>query len=182
MCAGGGSPPLPLSSRPDAELQSIVNNHNRLLARTNNNAFARAVGFAGPAGEAQRILSERQRQRDELSRIASAREAQVKAQQAEMQRLAKAQKDAQSQQQRTVADLSAQRDAQQKEMAAQRLATQAVGQSLRVLANQAVQTEAPTAPVTRGRATQRAKTTLATNDLRIGSSSRSAGVGMNLGG
>jgi len=99
-----------------------------------------------------------------------------------MQRLVKAQEAAQAQQQKTVADLTAQGEAQQKEMASRRLATQAAGQSLRVLATQSGQAQAPTAQTTRNRDTQRAKATSATNDLRIGTSGRGAGVGVNLGG
>lgn len=72
---------------------------------------------------------------------------------------------------------------QQQQIGAQRLATQAVSQSLQMLAGMAAQAGAPAAAVTR-RSPQglRIRPTGARNSLRIGSSGRGAGVGMNLGG
>lgn len=99
-----------------------------------------------------------------------------------MQRLQQAQADARASQQKTSAELAAQRDAQQAELAGQQRATQAAAQSLRVLAAQATQDSAPTAQMSRPRAAGKARATSATNDLRIGSSSRGSGVGVNLGG
>jgi len=72
---------------------------------------------------------------------------------------------------------------QQQQIGAQRLATQAVSQSLRMLAGMATQASAPAAAVTRRPAQGlRIRPTGARNSLRIGSSGRSAGVGVNLGG
>lgn len=76
-----------------------------------------------------------------------------------------------------------QQEQQQQQIGAQRLATQAVSQSLRMLAGMATQASAPAAAVTRRSAQSlRIRPTGARNSLRIGSSGRSAGVGMNLGG
>lgn len=144
---------------------------------------------AGDGGASERAAAEQRRldalarqRQDELNRLAAAREAQATAQQAEMARLQQAQRDAQASQQRTVAELQAQGDAQQKEMAGQRLATQAASQSLRVLATRSTQTAAPTAQSSRPKQETRVRASTATNDLRIGSSGRGAGVGVNLGG
>ena len=72
---------------------------------------------------------------------------------------------------------------QQQQIGAQRLATQAVSQSLRMLAGMATQAGAPAAAVTRRSAQGlRIRPTGARNSLRIGSSGRGAGVGVNLGG
>jgi hypothetical protein len=142
-------------------------------------------GGGGPlqAGAEQLRQNELAKQRqEELSRIAAAREAEARSQQAEMQRLQQAQTDAQVSQQKTTAELAVQRDAQQAELAGQQRVTQAAAQSLRVLAAQANQDSAPTAQMSRPRAAGKARATSATNDLRIGSSGRGAGVGVNLGG
>jgi hypothetical protein len=145
--------------------------------------------FGGDGGASQRAAAEQQRldalarqRQDELNRLAAAREAQATAQQAEMAKLQQAQQDAQANQQRTVAGLQAQGDAQQKQLAGQKLATQAAAQSLRVLATTSGQSSAPTAQASRPKQEARVRATTATNDLRIGSSGRGAGVGVNLGG
>ena len=86
----------------------------------------------------------------------------------------------QRQQQQTA--LAGQKAAQDAAIAQEQLGTQAVSQSMRVLAMQNAQGSAPTAQQTRGRAPAKARANPATNDLRIGSSSRSSGVGVNIGG
>lgn len=145
--------------------------------------------FGGDGGAAQRAAQEQSRQnelarqrQEELNRHAAVREAEAKTQQAEMQRLQQAQVEAQAGQQKTVAELATQRETQQAELAGQQRVTQAAAQSLRVLAAQANQDSAPTAQMSRPRAAGKTRATSATNDLRIGSSGRGAGVGVNLGG
>lgn len=72
---------------------------------------------------------------------------------------------------------------QQQRTDARRLATQAVSQSLRMLAGMATQAGAPTATVSRPSPRGlRIRPTAARNNLRIGSSGRGSGVGMNIGG
>ena len=120
-------------------------------------------------------------------------QAQVAAQQAEMQRLQQRQQQAMADQERAVADLRAEeqaqlaqldqaRKAQEAQIAQDRLTTQAASQSLRVLAGRDAQSKAPTAPITRRGTEPRVKATSATQTLRIGSSGRSSGVGVNIGG
>lgn len=145
--------------------------------------------FGGDGGAAERAAAEQARQneiarqrQDELNRLAAAREAQAAAQQAEMQRLQEAQVQAQADQLRTVTELEGQRDAQQKEIAGRRMATQAAGQSLRVLAARTAQSTAPTAQSSKPETGTRTRPTSAKNNLRIGSSDRGSGVGINIGG
>ncbi len=109
-------------------------------------------------------------------------EAAAAAQQGRMAELQRQQKAAEAAQQQQAAGLQQQRDAQMAEIGRMRLATTAAGASLQALANRG-NNKAPTAQATRN--TPRpgvARSAAATNSLRIGSSARSSGVGVNLGG
>ena len=110
-----------------------------------------------------------------------------------MTRLQDVQKQATAEQERAVADLRIQgeqqsqqlaqaRQQQEAQIAAQRLGTQAAAQSLRVLAGMSDQGRAPTAPMSRPEQQTKVRANAATQNLRIGSSGRGSGVGVNLGG
>jgi colicin import membrane protein len=121
---------------------------------------------------AQALMLEQQRQA----------EAAAAAQQGRMAELQRQQKAAEAAQQQQVAGLQQQREAQVAEIGRMRLATTAAGASLQALANRG-SNKAPTAQTTRN--TPRpgvARSAAAVNSLRIGSSARGSGVGVNLGG
>ena len=105
----------------------------------------------------------------------------VASQQAEMQRLQAEQVKAYGNQQQQVAVLQGQEQQQLATIQQMRDATSTVGTSLRILASQP-QNQAPTAQQTRSQSTAGARTTSPTASLRIGSSGRGSGVGVNLGG
>lgn len=80
-------------------------------------------------------------------------------------------------------DLKAKQDASMKDLAARSLASQAAGQSLRILAMQGSQAKAPTAQMeARGKQRRRMRSTAPGASLRIGESRQGSGVGVNLGG
>lgn len=117
----------------------------------------------------QQVIKDLAAERDtEMSRIAAAR--------AEQEALIV------RQQQQQIAALAGQRAAQEAAIAQEQLGTQAVSQSMRVLAMKSAQGTAPTAQQTRGKGVTKVRANAATNDLRIGSSGRSSGVGVNIGG
>jgi hypothetical protein len=78
--------------------------------------------------------------------------------------------------------ISRMRSLQDAEIATQSLNSQAVSQSMRVLANQNQQLKGPSAQLTRRAQKPTARANSAENDLKIGSSGVGAGVGVNLGG
>jgi len=135
-------------------------------------------------------------QQAEMARLQAAQDAANRTQQqttrdlesqrdAEMQRLAQAGRDQESyyaqQQQGQAQAIAEQNAAQTAELAKQQVNTDAVAQSLRVLATKSVQSKAPSAAVTRGKQQMGVATISPTQSLRIGSTARTAGVGTNLG-
>ncbi len=98
-----------------------------------------------------------------------------------MQRLQNEQAQAYANQQQQVVALQQQEQQQLATIQQMRDATSTVGTSLRILASQP-QNQAPTAQQTRRQSTAGARTTSPTASLRIGSSGRGSGVGVNLGG
>jgi len=159
MCVGGGN-----------------NRHHEEEAKRRQWAADRA------AEEQRQRIAEQERQM----------QAAVADQQAEMVRLQALQAEAETKQRQTVdalrvqeseqlAQLQAQQAQQNAEILKMRDATSTVSASLRVLAN-APQTKAPTAQQTRIASAPAARTTSPTSQLRIGSSGRGSGVGVNLGG
>lgn len=81
------------------------------------------------------------------------------------------------------AAIAQQQQVQNQQIQQQELNTQALSSSMRVLASMQSQSKAPTAQMTkRQSASLRIRPTSPTQSLRIGSSGRSSGVGVNLGG
>lgn len=135
-------------------------------------------------------------QQAEMARLQAAQDAAMKVQQqtadqltaqrdsamASLARAAKEQSDYYAKQQQQQEQLLAQQGAAQKaDLAQQQLNTDAVAQSLRVLAAKTAQGKAPTAAVSRGKPQLGVSTISPTQSLRIGSTGRAAGVGTNLG-
>ena len=135
-------------------------------------------------------------QQAEMVRLQTAQEAAARLQEqttrdlesqrdAEMQRLAQASQDQENyyaqQRQSQAQAIAEQNAAQVAELGQQQVNTDAVAQSLRVLATKATQSKAPTAAVTRGKQQLGIATVSPTQSLRIGSTARTAGVGTNLG-
>lgn len=108
-------------------------------------------------------------------------QAAVASQQAEMRRLQEQQAQAEATQRTQLAGFQAQEQQQLAQIQQMRDATSTVGTSLRILASQP-RTQAPTARVSAPVRSGGAKTTSPSTSLRIGSSGRSAGVGVNMGG
>ena len=134
------------------------------------------------AAAEQARLNEIARQRQaELDAQAAAREVAVANQQAQMEILQQQQASAQAEQEAQVAALEQQRVAQEKRFKEESLATVAAGASLRVLA-MGNKKQAPTAQVAgRKPRGQQSRYNSPTQGLRVGSSQRSAGSGVNLG-
>mgnify|MGYP000641506091 CR=1 FL=1 len=120
-------------------------------------------------------------EREDRFQSARAMQAAVAAQQAEMARLEQEQVAAQANQQQQVAQLQAQEQQQLAQIQQMKDATNTVGATLRILATRPTDS-APTASQSKASKAGGARTTSATSGLRIGSSSVSSGVGVNLGG
>lgn len=121
---------------------------------------------------AQALLLEQQRQA----------EAAAAAQQGRMAELQRQQQSAEAAQQQQVAELQRQRQQQAAQIGQMRLATTAAGASLQALAARG-SNRAPAAQTTRSSPRPGvARSVAAVNALRIGSSQRGSGVGVNIGG
>lgn len=160
-----------LKRRQDIKDQIAKQNQEREnIFKTQNDEMERLKKAQEDAqAEQQKTIADLASQRDaEMARLSAAKAGQEAAM-------------AQQRQQQEAA-LAGQRAAQELAITQEQLGTQAVSQSMRVLAMQGAQGAAPTAQQTRGRAATRTRANAATNDLRIGSSGRGSGVGVNIGG
>lgn len=200
MC--GSRPTLPLEQRPDDQLQLIVNNAEkhpgtinvwRKGQRTimNHNPYARL------AGEAQKILDQRDQKREELDRIASERTAVIEAQQKQVADAQRQMREQVAAQKATVREAQARKDKAFTQAAKDQAATlaqmndqqdlrmrsiqtsgQALRSSMQILSEQGGQ-QGPTAQTDRRR--RRGGSARSTSAaLRIGSTSNSPGAGANL--
>jgi hypothetical protein len=171
MNAAYGPAQAELKRREDIKRQLENQNQERETAFKTQQAELDRLKKAQEDAQAtqQKTIADLAAQRDaEMSRIAATRAEQEAA--------------VARQRQQQEAALAGQRAAQEAAIAQEQLGTQAVSQSMRVLAMQNAQGSAPTAQQTRGRAPAKARANAASNDLRIGSSGRSSGVGVNIGG
>lgn len=173
--------PAAVVMNPTAEIarREDLRAQNDAIAKQREQEMARVA-------EQQRQAEAQQRDLDQ----AQARQREVAQQQAaEQQRQIQAQREAQAaqiaeQQRQQQEEIARQRAEQEKQLAAQRLAAGAVSTSQRVLAQKAVG-RAPTAPITvdaTESGAKRRRTTAASENLRIGSSGRAQGAGLNIGG
>jgi hypothetical protein len=141
-----------------------------------NNPYARQAA----AAPYQEEIDRRKRIEKDIAEMTATREQTIKdnqAAQAEMQRKADAARE------QAFLDLQAKQEAAGKETAARMLASQAAGQSLRILGMQGSKKAAPTAQISDPRRQgRRVRASSGGPSLRIGSSSRSSGAGVNLGG
>ena len=148
------------------------------------NTYKDASGITKMEGEAKKKQAEMERlakqKQAELDKIAAQMEQKAADQKIQMDKLAADQAAAGDAQRERVAQLQGQQDQQNAAIAAEQLQIEAAGQSLRVLAEQGT-TKAPTATKSRRRRSGGARQTSATQDLRVGSSASSGGVGPNIG-
>lgn len=175
MCISQAAAPATSSLDPD--LQQAY----QRASRTNN---GRGAPPSTQMVRQQQVMAE-QRRRDELraanERLAEQRRA-AQAQIAEQQQQAQDQQEAELQRQEGLRQQANEaRIAQEQQIGRERLGTQAMAASMRVLGMQG-QTSAPTAAMSSRRAPRQARTTAATQTLRIGESRRAPGAGLNIGG
>lgn len=187
MCTGGGGSvsienqsdeDLALYQAPVAQEAGIDEEGNPIYSYGENHTYEQDA-----YDQAQAEIGRRQQLRDQLAAQAAERENIFSRQQQqanEMQQQQQAEIQRQGELQRQAEQ---DRLAQEKQIGRERLATQAMSQSMQVLARAGKTTAAPAAQVTRSaqpRSTPRA--TSGSQGLRIGSSVTAPGTGLNIGG
>ena len=171
-------------ARLDGDLQAQVNQAGRVMG----GSAVKGTSLTGPGYiiSAQDAALAEQKKRDDLR---SLNDQLAKEQQAEVDRITEAQRQAELQQEAELqrqAELQQQvnqaRVAQEERIGRQRLATQAVSQSMEVLSNRSTVATAPTAAVSRKPSSGRRRVASSSGELRIGSASQAPGAGLNIGG
>lgn len=162
----------------------VVRNAVRWVAKKVKNTYKDVSGITKMEGEVKKKQAEMERlakqKQAELDKIAAQMEQKAADQKIQMDKLAADQAAAGEEQRARVAVLQQQQEQQNAAIAAEQLQVEAAGQSLRVLAEQGT-TKAPTATKSKRRRAGGARQTSATQDLRVGSSASSGGVGPNIG-
>ena len=161
--------------------QADIDRNNAALDQYRQQSMTQQQQFASALQKQIDDANATAAQRQRVAEQERAMQAAVAAQQAEMARLEQEQVAAQANQQQQVAQLQAQEQQQLAQIQQMKDATNTVGATLRILATRPTDS-APTASQSKASKAGGARTTSATSGLRIGSSSVSSGVGVNLGG
>ena len=175
MCAAKEKTPL------DPDLQQQYDRANRRTS-TKGQAQPLTAGQQNAMREARAEQERRDSLRAANERLSQQRQTAI-AQTAEAQKQAEGQQQAETQRQGQLQQQVEQdRLAQEQQVGRERMATQAMSQSMQVLGRGDKGTAAPTAQVTRGQARAKVRATSGSQGLRIGSSVTAPGTGLNIRG
>lgn len=186
MCVGGAGS-LPLESYSDEELASYLAPVAQEVGLDENGNMTYSFGEnytyeQDTYDRAQAEIERRQQLRDQLAEQAAERQSIFTDQQRQAKEMQQ-QQDAEIVRQGGLQQQAAQdRLAQEQQIGRERVATQAVSQSMQVLGRAGKSGTAPTAQMARGQTRTRARGASGGQGLRIGSSAAAPGTGLNIGG
>jgi hypothetical protein len=132
--------------------------------------------------QAQAEISRRQQVGEQLETIAAERQATLEDQQRQMREMQQQQQREMQRQGQLQQQAEQDRLGQEQQIGRERMASQAMSQSMQVLGRAGKSGTAPTAQVTRGQARAKVRATSGSQGLRIGSSVTAPGIGLNIGG
>ena len=186
MCTGGGGygsiesysdEDLASYQAPVGQLAGYDEEGSPLYSYGENHTYEQDV-----YDQAQAEIARRQQIREQLETIAAERQATLEDQQRQMREMQQQQQTEMQRQGQLQQQAGRDRIAQEEQIGRERMATQAMSQSMDVLARAGKTTAAPAAQVTRGQDRARVRATSGSQGLRIGSSVTAPGTGLNIGG